>query len=83
MTPIEFTLRGDHITLDRLLKATGLAGSGGQANAWITEGRVCVDGAGESRKTAKVRAGQVVTLDGEARILVRAAQGTGAEDSQA
>lgn len=82
MTPIEFTLRGDHITLDRLLKATGLAGSGGQAKAWITEGRVCVDGAGESRKTAKVRAGQVVTLD-DARILVRAPQAGGAQDAQA
>ena len=83
MTPIEFTLRGDHITLDRLLKATGLAGSGGQAKAWIAEGRVRVDGASESRKTAKVRAGQVVTLDQEARILVRAPQEAGAEGDQA
>ena len=31
MNTIDFTLRGEHITLDALLKATGLAGSGGSA----------------------------------------------------
>jgi ribosome-associated protein YbcJ (S4-like RNA binding protein) len=31
MSAVEFVLRGDHITLDALLKATGLAASGGNA----------------------------------------------------
>ena len=31
MSAVEFALRGDHITLDALLKATGLAPSGGSA----------------------------------------------------
>jgi len=67
MQTIQFTLRGEFITLDRLLKATGLAGSGGQAKTLVAEGKVQVDGRDELRKTAKLRAGQVVSLTG-ARI---------------
>jgi ribosome-associated protein len=70
--PIEFLLRGDHITLDALLKATGLAGSGGRAKAMVAAGLVQVDGQQELRKTCKLRAGQVVALAGT-RIRVAAA----------
>ncbi len=68
---IDFALRGEHIPLDALLKATGLAGSGGTAKAMVADGLVQVDGHTELRKTCKIRAGQVVTL-GAARICVRA-----------
>jgi ribosome-associated protein len=68
---LDFELRGEFITLDSLLKATGLAESGGRARMMITEGLVQVDGQAESRKTAKIRAGQVVSLDG-VRITVQA-----------
>lgn len=64
MQTIPFPLRGEFITLDRLLKATGIAPSGGAAKALVAEGRVQVDGRDESRKTAKLRAGQVVALAG-------------------
>jgi ribosome-associated protein len=64
-TPIEFPLRGDHIALDALLKATGLAPSGGTAKHWIGEGQVHVDGQVETRKTCKIRAGQVVEVQGQ------------------
>lgn len=64
MQHLSFELRADFITLDRLLKATGLAGSGGQAKALVADGRVQVDGRDELRKTAKLRAGQVVALHG-------------------
>ena len=57
MQKIDFPLRGDHITLDRLLKATGLAGSGAQAKQLVADGKVQVDGRDELRKTAKLRAG--------------------------
>lgn len=69
---MEFTLRGEYIELDKLLKATGLADSGGQARMMITDGMVQVDGRAESRKTAKIRAGQVVQL-GDQRVQVQAA----------
>ena len=62
MTLIDFPLRGDHITLDALLKATGLAPSGGIAKMMVADGLVQVDGRDELRKTCKIRAGQVVSL---------------------
>ncbi len=69
MQQIDFALRGEHITLDALLKATGLAPSGGIAKLMIAEGGVQVDGRAELRKTCKIRAGQVVQLAG-ARVRV-------------
>ncbi len=70
MNDIEFPLRGDHITLDALLKATGLAGSGGAAKQMITAGEVRVDGQVETRRGAKMRAGQRVLLGGQGVRLV-------------
>ena len=70
--PIAFTLRGEHIALDALLKATGLAGSGGQAKALVAAGQVQVDGQPEQRKTCKIRAGQQVCV-GDTCIQVRPA----------
>lgn len=61
---IDFELRGDFIALDALLKATGLAASGGMAKAVVAEGQVQVDGRTELRKTCKIRAGQVVAVAG-------------------
>lgn len=61
---IPFELRGDYITLDSLLKATGLAHSGANAKAMVADGQVSVDGQIELRKTAKIRAGQVVSCQG-------------------
>ena len=72
MRDIEFGLRGEFIPLDALLKATGLAESGGRAKAMVAEGLVQVDGHTESRKTCKLRAGQMVSLAG-ARIRLRPA----------
>ena len=60
MRQIDFALRGDFITLDHLLKAAGLADSGGAAKAMVGDGLVQVDGRDERRKTCKIRAGQVV-----------------------
>jgi len=70
MNPIEFELRGEYIELDKLLKATGLADSGGRARMMVVEGMVKVDGQPEARKTAKIRAGQRVEVAGEAAIVV-------------
>ena len=73
MTALAFALRGDHITLDALLKATGLADSGGRAKALVAAGKVQVDGQQELRKTCKLRAGQVVQY-GNTRIRITAAE---------
>ncbi len=75
MPPIDLELRGEFIELDKLLKATGLADSGGQARAFIMAGEVKVNGQVELRKTAKMRAGQVVEFSGQ---QVRVIQGADA-----
>jgi len=72
MRDVEFTLTGEHVALCDLLKLAGVAHSGGQGKALVAAGEVCVDGAHEGRKTAKIRAGQVVTWR-DARIRVSAA----------
>lgn len=71
MNRIDFAIRGEHITLDALLKACGLADSGGAAKAMVAAGKVEVDGQMELRKTCKLRAGQVVAIAG-ARIHLEA-----------
>jgi len=60
---IEFELREDFIPLDDLLKATGMASSGGAAKAMIAQGKVRLDGVIELRKARKVFAGQIVETD--------------------
>jgi ribosome-associated protein len=62
MRLVHFELRGDYITLDALLKATGLAESGGRAKAMVAEGLVQVDGSPELRKSCKLRAGRRVLV---------------------
>ncbi len=72
MNIIDFEIRGEYITLDALLKATGIASSGGAAKAMVGEGKVEVDGQTELRKTCKLRAGQVVAVTGN-RVRLHAA----------
>ncbi|OHE83370.1 MAG: RNA-binding protein [Lysobacterales bacterium RIFOXYA1_FULL_69_10] len=69
MQTIEFELDRDFVELNQLLKLAGLCDSGGAGKQLVASGAVRVDGEVELRKTAKLRAGQVVTLDGvEIRI---------------
>ena len=65
MSQIDFELEPgrDFIELNQLLKLVGLAGSGGQGKLLVASGAVRVDGVAESRKTAKIRAGQAVGVD--------------------
>lgn len=74
MPNIDFALTTDYIELHKLLKLTGVVDSGGAGKTVVAEGGVTVDGQPESRKTAKIRAGQVVML-GDIRIAVHGAEG--------
>lgn len=71
MQPLEFRLRTEFIELNQLLKLAGVCASGGAGKALVAAGGVKVDGVEESRKTAKIRAGQMVTL-GDVTISVLA-----------
>ncbi|MFT3762380.1 MAG: RNA-binding S4 domain-containing protein [Pseudoxanthomonas sp.] len=72
MQTIDFELDREFIELNQLLKLVGLASSGGEGKQIVASGTVKVDGETESRKTAKIRAGQVVETGGQ-RIRVVAA----------
>ena len=72
--PLSVQLRGEFITLDALLKVAGVADSGGAAKSMVAAGHVSVDGAPESRKTAKIRPGQRVEVGGITIIALAAAQ---------
>ncbi|MFZ3028434.1 RNA-binding S4 domain-containing protein [Rhodoferax sp.] len=71
MQQLEFQLNGEHVELNQLLKMVGLCDSGGAGKALVAEGVVSVDGQIELRKTAKIRAGSVVSL-GDVSISVLA-----------
>ena len=66
-----FTLNDEFVELNQLLKLVGLCESGGAGKMIVASGAVRVDGKPESRKTAKIRAGQVLTV-GDVRITVTA-----------
>ena len=66
---IQFDLTTEYVELCNLLKLVGLADSGGRGKTMVAEGLVQVDGLIESRKTAKIRSGQVVLVEGHT-ILV-------------
>lgn len=70
MQTLDFELDRDHVELNQLLKLVGIADSGGQGKAIVASGEVTVDGEVELRKTAKIRAGQVVRIgDAEIRVV--------------
>ena len=66
-----FPLDRDFVELNQLLKLAGLCDSGGAGKQLVASGAVRVDGVAELRKTAKIRAGQVVRMgDVEIRVVV-------------
>ncbi|MFN5702928.1 MAG: RNA-binding S4 domain-containing protein [Gammaproteobacteria bacterium] len=68
MTEVRFTLEGEYVELNQLLKLVGLCDSGGIGKQIVASGIVSVDGRPELRKTAKIRSGQTVTLED---VLIR------------
>lgn len=72
MPTVKFQLSADYIEVNQLLKLVEVCESGGAGKALVAAGLVFVDGQPETRKTAKIRAGQVVTC-GDVRVLVGAA----------
>ena len=68
---IIFQLKGEaFIPLIQLLKATGVAETGGHAQELVMDGQVSRDGVTEYRKRAKIRPGETVQC-GQVTILVQ------------
>ncbi len=66
MQAIVFELNSEYIELCNLLKAVGIADSGGQGKMMVADGLVKVDGEVDLRKTAKIRANQLVEIGTQA-----------------
>ncbi len=71
MQKVSFDLAGEFVELNQLLKLVGLCDSGGAGKNLVATGVVKVDGKKELRKTAKIRAGQLVSV-GDVQISVNA-----------
>ena len=69
MQKLNFELTAEFIEVNQLLKLSGLCSSGGAGKNLVASGAVSVDGKKELRKTAKIRAGQTVSV-GDVRISV-------------
>ena len=64
MQRLQFALDGhEYVELHQLLKLVGVVDSGGAGKHLVASGAVHVDGAVELRKTCKIHAGQVVTIE--------------------
>ena len=73
---VQFALKGEYITLDALMKAAGLAGTGGEAKVRIQGGEVKVNGEVETRRGHHLNPGDLVEVDapwGRAAAIVGAA----------
>ncbi|RYM32512.1 RNA-binding S4 domain-containing protein [Brumimicrobium glaciale] len=70
METIEFNLEGEYIELLQLLKATGIAQTGGHAKMIVDDGGVVRDGEVETRKRAKLRVGDVIEIEGNLKIII-------------
>lgn len=63
MEAIDFQLNGDYIELIQLLKATGIAETGGHAKMIVENGLITRNGEIELRKRAKLISGDIIVLD--------------------
>lgn len=68
MQDMEFHIRGEFIELIGLLKATGVAQTGGHAKMIVDNGEVIRNGMLETRKRAKLIPGDVIQVADEIRI---------------
>ncbi len=56
----KFVISDEYIELNKLLKASGLCDTGGQTKMVIEDELVTVEGATETRKRRKIKAGMIV-----------------------
>lgn len=70
MNTEQFELKGDFVVLTSLLKAIGIAATGGHAAMLVVDGEVLVNGEQESRKRRKCRKGDKIEVSGQMIIIV-------------
>jgi len=70
MEKITFNLEGPYIELIQLLKALGIAQTGGHAKMIVDEGEVIRNGEVELRKRAKIIVGDLLMIGDQIEITV-------------
>lgn len=65
---MKFKIEGDYIELIQLLKALGIAQTGGHAKFIVEDGEVIRNGELETRKRAKLIPGDIIEIGEEIRI---------------
>jgi len=70
METITFELEGDYIELTQLLKAIGVAQTGGHAKMIVGDGVIQRNGEIELRKRAKIRVDEEVVIDNQIRVKI-------------
>ena len=66
-----FTISGEYIELNKLLKASGLCDTGGRAKMLVEDRLVTVDGEIETRKRRKIKEGMLVEYDTHSIRVIR------------
>ncbi len=67
----EFKIEGDYIELMALLKALGIAETGGHAKHIVDSGEVLRNGQIETRRRAKLISGDVISLTESITIVLK------------
>ena len=70
MQKLDFTLEGPYIELIQLLKAIGVAQTGGHAKMIVDEEDVVRNGEIEMRRRAKIIVGDIIVIGGEVEVTV-------------
>ena len=70
MQKAEVVIDTEYISMDKLLKFSGIADTGGQAFLMIEYGIVTLNGVTVTEKRKKVRPGDVVNIDNQVELTV-------------
>ena len=70
MQKAEVVIDTEYISMDKLLKFSGIADTGGQAFMMIEDGIVSLNGVPVYEKRKKVRPGDVVNIDNQVELTV-------------
>ena len=70
MQKAEVVIDTEYISMDKLLKFSGIADTGGQAFLMIEDGIVTLNGVTVTEKRKKVRPGDAVNIDNQVELTV-------------
>ena len=70
MQKAEAVIDTEYISMDKLLKFSGIADTGGQAFMMVEDGIITLNGVLVTEKRKKVRPGDVVNIDNQVELTV-------------